>query len=261
MRANPTTGQPSTGQEETYTYNALGQVTSMTDRNGNTHQYTYDVLGRQISDTVTTLGSGVNGSVRRIDTAYDQQGNAYLFTSYADTAGTEIVNQVEDLFNGLGQLTTEYQSVSGAVDLATTPSVQYAYTEMAGGQNNSRLVSMTYPNGRVFDYNYNSGLDDSISRLSSISDNSGIFEAYVYLGLGTVVERDHPQTGVNETFLSQNGSTGDAGDEITGLDRFGRIVEDAWINAITSQYTDDFTYTYDRDSNVLTGGLPSQHLR
>ena len=113
---DPTTGEPSTGQEETYTYNALGQVTSMTDRNGNTHQYTYDVLGRQISDTVTTLGSGVDGSVRRIDTAYDQQGNAYLFTSYADTAGTEIVNQVEDLFNGLGQLTTEYQSVSGAVD-------------------------------------------------------------------------------------------------------------------------------------------------
>ena len=111
---------------------------------------------------------------------------------------------------------------------------------MAGGQNNSRLVSMTYPNGRVLDYNYNSGLDDSISRLSSISDNSGTLEAYVYLGLGTVVERDHPQTGVNETFLSQNGSTGDAGDKITGLDRFGRIVEDAWVNAITSTYTDDF---------------------
>ena len=30
-----------------------------------------------------------------------------------------------------------------------TPSVQYAYTEMLGGVNNSRLISMTYPNGRV----------------------------------------------------------------------------------------------------------------
>ena len=70
------------------------------------------------------------------------------------------------------------------------------------------------------------------------------------------IERDHPQTGVNETFLSQNGSTGDAGDTITGLDRFGRIVEDAWVNAITGQYTDDFQYTYDRDSNVLTEDYP-----
>jgi hypothetical protein len=30
---------------------------------------------------VTTLGSGVDGSVRRIETAYDGQGNAYLITS------------------------------------------------------------------------------------------------------------------------------------------------------------------------------------
>ena len=110
---------------------------------------------------------------------------------------------------------------------------------------------MTYPNGRVLNYNYNAGLDSSISRLSSISDNSGTLESYKYLGLGTVVERDHPQTGVNETFISPSGGTGDAGDTITGLDRFGRIVEDAWINALSSTYTDDFKYGYDRDGNAL----------
>src|SRR5262249_16730314 len=45
-----TTGQPSSlpSQTESYTYNALGQVTTMTDRNGTTHTYAYDVLGRQI---------------------------------------------------------------------------------------------------------------------------------------------------------------------------------------------------------------------
>jgi RHS repeat-associated protein len=249
---DPTTGLPSTSQKERYTYNALGQITSMTDRNGNVHQYAYDVLGRHTSDSVTTLGAGVDGSVRRIDTAYDQQGNPYLFTSYADTAGTQVVNQVLRQFNGLGQLIAEYQSASGPVNLSSTPSVKYAYMEMASGQNNSRLISMTYPNGRVLNYNYNAGLDSRISRLSSISDMSGILEAYKYLGLGTVVERDHPQTGIEETFLSQNGSTGDAGDQITGLDRFGRIIEDAWFNTQSKTYTDDFTYTYDRDSNVLS---------
>ena len=40
-------------------------------------------------------------------------------------------------------------------------------------QNNSRLTQMTYPNGRVLDYNYNSGLDSSISRLSVIADDNG----------------------------------------------------------------------------------------
>jgi RHS repeat-associated protein len=249
---DPTTGQPSTspGQQETYTYNALGQVASRTDRNGNTHQYTYDVLGRQTSDSVTTLGPGVDGSVRRIDTTYDSQGNAYLFTSYADTAGTTIVNQVMQTYNGLGQLTGEYQSHSGPAVIGTTPVVQYTYNDMANGENNSRLTGMIYPNGRVLSFNYNPGLDDSISRLSSISDSTGVLESYTYLGLGTVVGRAHPQNGVNLTYISPTGATSDAGDKYTGLDRFGRVDEQLWLNTITA--TDDFQYTYDRNSNVLS---------
>ena len=110
---------PSSSQEDTYTYNALGDVTSMTDRNGTTHQYSYDVLGRLTSDAVTTLGSGVDGAVRRIDYAYDSQGNQYLVTSYDAATGGDIVNQVEDVYNGLGQLTAEYQSNDGAVNTST----------------------------------------------------------------------------------------------------------------------------------------------
>ena len=44
------------------------------DCNGNVHTVGYDVLGRVVSDAVTTLGSGVDGAVRRIETAYDSQG-------------------------------------------------------------------------------------------------------------------------------------------------------------------------------------------
>ena len=77
----------------------------------------------------------------------------YLLTNYDSASGGSIVNQVQRTFNGLGQLTTEYQSHSGAVNTSTTPKVQYAYTEMSGGVNNSRMTSMTYPNGRVITYN------------------------------------------------------------------------------------------------------------
>ena len=135
-----------------------------------------------------------------------------------------MVNQVQRAYNGLDQLTTEYQAQGGAVNLSTTPKVQYAYSEMASGANNSRLVSMTYPNGRVLNYNYAAGIDNTISRLTSISDTSATLESYKYLGLTTVVERDHPQSGVNLTYISQTSSTGDAGDKYTGLDRFGRVV-------------------------------------
>ena len=91
-------GQPPSAVSNSY--NALGQVISATDRNGNVHNYTYDNFGRQISDIVTTLGAGVDGSVLRMDTAYNNQGLAYLLTSYADTAGTQIVNQVINIYNG-----------------------------------------------------------------------------------------------------------------------------------------------------------------
>jgi RHS repeat-associated protein len=248
---DPTTGNPSSSQQETYTVDALGERLTYSDRNGNVHTYVYDVLGRQTSDQVTTLGSGVDNTVLRIDTAYDTADRPYLYTSYSTTAGTTIVNQVEDLYNGLGQLITEYQSHTGAVNTNTTPNVQYTYVDLAGGANNSRLTSMTYPNGRQITYNYNTGLDSTISRLSSISDSSATLESYKYLGLHTVVERDHPQPGVNLTYIDPNGSTGDAGDKYTGLDRFGRVVDQRWYVPSTSTYTGRFQYGYDRDSNRL----------
>jgi YD repeat-containing protein len=188
---DPTTGAASSSQADTYTYNALGETTSSTDRNGTTHDYTYDVLGRQTADAVATLGTGVDGAVMRLETAYDSQGNPYLFTSYDAASGGDIVNQVLRQFNGLGQLTAEYQSHSGAATTGgATPVVQYTYTEMSGGANNSRLTSLSDPgSGDLVNYSYGTsgGLNDTISRLTSITDSTGTLVSYAYLGLGTVV--------------------------------------------------------------------------
>src|SRR5579884_2276357 len=241
-------------QLDTYLANALGDVVQSTDRNGTVHQSSYDTLGRLTSDAVTTLGTGVDGTVRRITYGYDSQGNPSLITSYNAASGGSIVNQVQRVYNGLGQLTGEYQSHSGAVVQGSTPEVQYAYNEMSNGENNSRLVSMTYPNGYTLNYNYSSGLNDGISRLSSLSDSSGTLESYLYLGLNTVVERDHPQTGINLSYLKQSGDTqynGDGGDQYTGLDRFGRVIDQFWINASNGTTVDRYQYGYDPDSEVL----------
>jgi RHS repeat-associated protein len=247
-----TTGNPSASQQETYTLNALGQRKTLTDRNGNVHTYTFDVLGRTTADAVTTLGTGVDGAVRRLEFAFDTVGRPYLYTSFDAATGGNIVNQVQQLYNGLNQLITEYQSSSGAVNTSTTPKVQYAYSQMAGGANHSRPITITYPNGRVLNYNYNTGVDNSISRLSSISDSSATVESYSYLGLGTVVIRSHPQPGVDLTYVKQTGeSNGDAGDQYTGLDRFGRVVDQRWIVTATGTATDRFQYGYDRNGNRL----------
>ena len=54
----------------------------MTDILDTHHDYSFDILGRPISDAVTLkYGSDVDGSVLRLETAYDSAGRAYLFTS------------------------------------------------------------------------------------------------------------------------------------------------------------------------------------
>ncbi len=150
-----------------------------------------------------------------------------LLASYADTTGKTIVNQVENVYpgaaaqsrcvgtgfrgveaenslghfvaplkNGLGQLTQQYQAVTGAVDTSSTPYVGYNYSDPSNG---SLLTGMVYPNGRTINYNYgdtggvlmgnsNAMLDNAIGRLDGIVDgaNSGdagqVLEQYSYLG-------------------------------------------------------------------------------
>ncbi|HEX8523203.1 MAG TPA: RHS repeat-associated core domain-containing protein, partial [Tepidisphaeraceae bacterium] len=252
---NPSSGNASTSARETYTVNALGQRISKTDANTTAHAYSYDVIGRLTSDAVTTLG-GVDGSVRRLETGYDSAGRPYLFTSYSAATGGTVVNQVERVYNGFGQLITESQSHSGVVG-SLSPMVQYVYSEAEGDANHSRLKRIIYPNGRIVRYEYSSGIDNAISRLSFLSDDTSgsptpHLEEYKYLGLSTVINRYHEQPDVELTYIKQGSeSVGDAGDQYAGLDRFGRIVDQRWRNRTSGVHTERFTYLYDADSNRL----------
>lgn len=248
---NKSTGAASSSEADYFGYNAVGETTAFTDRNGTVHGYGFDVVRRPTTDSVTTVGSGVDGAVRRLETGYDSAGRAYRFTSYDAQDGGSIVNQVRRDFNGLGQLTIEYQSHSGAVNTSTSPKVQYTYSEMASGANHSRPTSLVYPDGFTVGYNYASGVDNAISRLTSLSNSSTTLESYTYLGLGTVVVRAHPQPGVDLNYIQTDTEKafGDAGDQYMGLDRFGRIVDQRWKTSSTD--VDRTKYGYDRNSNRL----------
>jgi RHS repeat-associated protein len=111
----------------------------------------------------------------------------------------------------------------------------------------------------VLDYGYNSGLDDTISRVSYEADDggssSGVHLAdYSYLGLGTIVVQNEPENNTELTYVHQTGDTlssSDGGDQYTGLDRFGRVIDQYWLNTSTSTASDRLQYGYDRDGNVL----------
>jgi YD repeat-containing protein len=245
---DPITGAPSPTDRERWVYSALGDAVRSTDRDGTTHAYTLDTLGRQVADAVTTLGAGVDGAVRRIATGYDALGDVAVVTSFDAATGGTIVNQVVRAYNAYGQLAAEYQAAGGAVDPATTPAVRYAYTgDLAWENDTSRLIAVTYPSGRVVNYDYAYGVDGAIGRLTLIHDATGTLETYAYLGLGTVVEQDRPAIGINLTYISPTGGTGDP---YTGLDRFGRVVDQLWFDTNVNAPTDWFRCGYDADGNV-----------
>jgi RHS repeat-associated protein len=250
---DPTTGLSSTSERTVSTVNRLGDSITFSDQNGTVHGVAYDAVGRMTADFVTVLGSGVDGAVRRIETGYDSAGLLFRTTSLDAPSGGTVVNEVHRLYNGFGQLTQEYQDHFGPVNSSITPKVTYSYSEASGG-NHSRLTTNVYPNGRTFEYEYDPGIDTAISRLSRLTgdaDGGGFtsYEEYDYLGASTMVERGRPESGIKLTMVNQSGSVGDAGDQYTGLDRFGRVVDQRWIEGSGGSATDIDRYTYQFDRN------------
>jgi YD repeat-containing protein len=91
-------------------YNRLGEIKSKQDQMGSIHTLDYDKLGRVVHDRVTTLGSTVDGAVRRITRTYDVRGLLEKITSYdnATVGSGTVVNDVQLAYNNFEQPITEY---------------------------------------------------------------------------------------------------------------------------------------------------------
>ena len=94
-----------------------------------------------------------------------------------------------------------------------------------------------------------------MSRLSCIFDdanNNGILDggetidaSYKYLGLGTIVEENYESADVKLTYLDGSGN-------VTGLDNFGRVVDQVWQDySGTPTAIDEYKYGYDHAGNRL----------
>ena len=240
-----------------YSYNRLGERITLTDQRGCVHTYERDKLGRLIHDRVTTLGSGVDGAIRRLSTSYEVRGMASKLTSYdnATVGSGGIVNECQLAYNSFRQLIADYQSHSGAVSTSTTPKVQYGYAN--GSANTIRPVTLTYPNGRVLTSSYGTtnGINDACSRVASLVDNdvsSTHLADYSFLGLGIIVVVDDTQPRVKYTLVDLSGTNDpDTGDIYSGLDRFGRVKDCRWYDYGHSADKARLKYGYDRASNRL----------
>ena len=126
----------------------------------------------------------------------------------------------------------------------STPYVGYNYD--AG--NGYRLASISTPTS-IAQVSYNYGEtgtpDNSLNRLSTITDNSAgqTLAAYSYLGLNTVATEDFQQPKIKLDYSGGN-------DAYTALDRFGRVRDQIWSDYGNDTTADGYSYTYDQAGNV-----------
>ncbi len=182
-----------------YKYNRQGERIELKDQNGTVRQFTFDNLGRPTEDKVGTPGTGVDGSVRRINRSYEVRGMLQQVTSYDAATGGSAVNDLTREYNDLEMLTKEYQEHEGAKG-ANTLYAEYNYDQTAGGgefTKGLRRTSVRYPNNRLVHLTYGSAgsAADNLNRLDAIKDDSGgspgsVLAQYTWLGLGTMVVED-----------------------------------------------------------------------
>ncbi|MCL2624019.1 MAG: RHS repeat-associated core domain-containing protein, partial [Planctomycetaceae bacterium] len=229
-----------------FMYNRIGERIQRKDQNGTVHVYEFDNLGRLLHDRVTTLGSGVDGAVRRISTAYDVVGNVKSVTSYNNaTVGTgTVVNEVKHEYDANGLLAKDFSNPSGAVNTSTSLYVGYTYDAAKSGDlftKRLRPTSLRYPSATMINYTYGTSgsVDDLLNRFKTVQNGSTSIVDYTDMGLATpaIVKYPVPNLALDYT------ATG-------ALDRFGRITDHAWKNASGTALV-QIKHGYDRVGNRL----------
>jgi len=244
--SNDTDSSPSSTDQVKTTWCLDGNVKTRTDQNGTTHTYLYDVQRRETTDEVTTLGSGVDGTVRKITRIYNSFGALETISSW--NASNAVVNQNHYVYDTNQRLARIYSNPSGVVNTSSTPYIEYTYD----AAKNLRTMSMKYPSGVTVNYSYgiSGSIDDLASRPVTVSNsNTGTtFVSYQYTGSSQPMQTTYNQPGLSLDYASG------------GLDRYGRISNHAWKKGATDvvriQHGYDYNSnrTYRNDTAALASG-------
>jgi len=236
-----------------YAYNAQGQVIWTEDQATNVLENVYDTSGRETARKVTTLASGFDGAVRRVERSYDPLGRVETVTQFSDlsspTTATDGVKYSYDNWGNLERFEQDRNSAVGALGSVDDYEVSYAHAKASGGRVALRRSSMTLPSGKAITLTYSSfrGLfDDDASRVSSVADGSLTLANWIYNGVGQAVGTSYPEPNVASRLVDPNTSG-----SYPGLDRFNRIVNCYWQKDLgTPRKFYDVAVTWDKNSNI-----------
>ena len=164
-------------------YNRQGQIKQTRDQNGTVHQFGFDGFACRTSDAVVLFGANVDQTVKRIDLAYEIRGMLELVTTYGDTAGTSIVNQVLRQFNAFADCDTSISSTTArrfhSCLRPSNMSTRTARPIRSARPRSFRRQVVTY--ATAFTY---SGDDNALDRPTTLGGYAKA--AYKFFGLGSI---------------------------------------------------------------------------
>ena len=243
-------GQPETagGKRISLTYYPQGMVRSRTDSREVVFTHYYDDLKRRIETTIDDsavyLEGGPADRAKRITYLYYEDSLLDTVTLY--TENDVVIAENKYVYDDRDNLLHEYQAHGGHVVVGVSPRIDYGWAFSSASEGNyDRLTSMTYPDPlgslapRELAFNYGSGLDDALSRITSIHDSveNVNVAAYTYYG-----------TGSRASILTGNGvrqSYADANGKLTRLDRYGRMKDLHFTDDATGFTIHRYQYSHD----------------
>ncbi|WP_298333495.1 RHS repeat-associated core domain-containing protein, partial [Asticcacaulis sp.] len=201
-----TAGAVSSGDYESYLYDANSNRTSKRVRDGREIQYTYDALNRL---TLKDIPGTTTGDVYYGYDLLDQK----LYARFGSISGEGITNT----WDGHGRVMSSTNNMNG-----TSRTLEYKYD---GNGNRTRI---TFPDGNYFSYEY-----DGLDRMNAIRENGSTqIVNFTYNNKG---ERTGIGGGISTTFsYGVNSRLTSIGHDMTGTDRdvnycMGTVVNSACI--------------------------------
>jgi YD repeat-containing protein len=257
------------GFTSNYTYDAIGNLTGMTDRNGRVKTYQYDALNRQIGETWL---DGNNNPIHQFQSTFDA---ASQLINTSDTDNNNPNSAYAYQYDAVGNLTSvtsnnletpsvsfqyKYDAVNHPIQTkevtnsVTTALTNYTYDEL---NRVTRMIQMSAVGKRV-DLFYNKASQLQVMRrFSGIGTNDPVADTtYRYDAVGRLIDLGHYD---GSEALAKYRYSYDAAGRIVRLnslvDGVSDYIYDA-INQITGANHDsqtDESFTYDGNGNRVYG--------
>jgi len=197
--------QASTLQTHSYTYDTLGRMVTDTDANSQTTSYTYDQNGNRLSAT-DPLGRVTSYSYDSLDRLVTVTNPLSGVTSYVYDPLDHLVTVTDPLghstsytYNGLDQLLSQSSPDTGSTSFTYGDGANVVTQRTNAASQNTQITydalnrpgTITYADGRVVTYTWDQGTNGA-GRLTSVSDTDSTLN-WTYDNLGHILSRTQAQ--------------------------------------------------------------------